>query len=523
MRTSTSREESSLGGVASRAERACRQSPAMEEGTGVSPGCSPGYVSVLNSPSLRSLVGGECLQILRCGICMEFFNIPIVLPCGHTFCLQCLTEMCKHATRPRGPNPVVTEVLIGCPNCRVQIFATPILQRNVTCNFIIQSLVDMLRNRKVPVQKHVSINTERSLIGPPVRAVSEEALCGVLQDLDRLSASLQHRSVVDDAFFEIENIRRLHLASRDQSSGDSPDVKTDCGNPTRDSSDASYLRGAASCATLQPDSSTTTCTGLSQLLHDNPDSPNSKIPRRCYAAAVAAAPGKDRPATTSTAVTTKTNISVNATRGTPQPCSTLDRSQPPPTCTAGMLPLPPAASYTLPSSSSSGFRNRNRNNSEASHDISPQQIWRAVEHAQNGAGDHSINTKNNMKFRYPFRQDCVFMVTEKEQIQVISNRVGQSENMSSAGNRSPSRQNRKQADRVSCSTSPKNHENLSPELSPIELVDIILHTKQVNRLCTLPVSLYEEETVSFTGEFCSYVVANDSLSPRAIIKTRSPL
>ena len=83
----TSREESSAGGVASRAKRACRQTPAMEEGTGVNPGSSPGC-SVLNSPSLRSLVGGECLQILRCGICMEFFNIPIVLPCGHTFCLQ---------------------------------------------------------------------------------------------------------------------------------------------------------------------------------------------------------------------------------------------------------------------------------------------------------------------------------------------------------------------------------------------------------------------------------------------------
>ncbi|KAL8559207.1 hypothetical protein ACOMHN_048454 [Nucella lapillus] len=84
----TSRIESSAAGrVDSEAEKECGQTPAMEEGTGVKPGCAPGF-SVLHSPSLRSLVGEECLQMLRCSICTEFFNIPIVLPCGHTFCLQ---------------------------------------------------------------------------------------------------------------------------------------------------------------------------------------------------------------------------------------------------------------------------------------------------------------------------------------------------------------------------------------------------------------------------------------------------
>jgi hypothetical protein len=63
------------------------------------------------------------------------------------------------------------------------------------------------------------------MIGPPARAVTEEA-CEILQDMDRLSASLQHRSVVDDAFFEIENIRCTHLANLDtcKSAGDSVKV-----------------------------------------------------------------------------------------------------------------------------------------------------------------------------------------------------------------------------------------------------------------------------------------------------------
>ena len=83
-----------------------------------------------------------------------------------------------------------------------------------------------LRSFLTPPQKDVSVNTERSLIGPRVRAISEVALCGVLQDIDRLSASLEHRSVVDDAFFEIENIRRLHLSNQEKASGDSLGAQT---------------------------------------------------------------------------------------------------------------------------------------------------------------------------------------------------------------------------------------------------------------------------------------------------------
>nr|KAG5702240.1 hypothetical protein BaRGS_030595 [Batillaria attramentaria] len=90
----------------------------------------------------------------------------------------------------------------------VHIFAKPILERNVTCNFIIQSLIDMLRNKRIPVTHEACVNTERSVVGAPVRAVSQEVLCGVLRDVDRLSNALASRSIVDDAFFEIESLRR---------------------------------------------------------------------------------------------------------------------------------------------------------------------------------------------------------------------------------------------------------------------------------------------------------------------------
>ncbi|PVD24227.1 hypothetical protein C0Q70_14697 [Pomacea canaliculata] len=58
----------------------------------------------------------------------------------------------------------------------------------------------------------ISINTERSHVGPWVRTVSHEELSGVLKDMDRLASAVSSRSVVDDAFFEIENLRHEYLS-----------------------------------------------------------------------------------------------------------------------------------------------------------------------------------------------------------------------------------------------------------------------------------------------------------------------
>ena len=38
---------------------------------------------------------------LTCSICLELFEEPVLLPCAHTFCRQCLREFC--ARHPAGP------------------------------------------------------------------------------------------------------------------------------------------------------------------------------------------------------------------------------------------------------------------------------------------------------------------------------------------------------------------------------------------------------------------------------------
>ena len=57
---------------------------------------------------------------LTCSICLELFEEPVLLPCAHTFCRQCLREFCaRHPVlrhdEEQGDSKVIN---ILCPKCR---------------------------------------------------------------------------------------------------------------------------------------------------------------------------------------------------------------------------------------------------------------------------------------------------------------------------------------------------------------------------------------------------------------------
>lgn len=51
-------------------------------------------------------------SLLECGICLETFDAnakkPVVLPCGHTVCKQCVSQISKNKNT------------LGCPFCKKQ-------------------------------------------------------------------------------------------------------------------------------------------------------------------------------------------------------------------------------------------------------------------------------------------------------------------------------------------------------------------------------------------------------------------
>ncbi|XP_044530501.1 E3 ubiquitin-protein ligase TRIM58 [Gracilinanus agilis] len=49
----------------------------------------------------------------KCPICLDFLQDPVSVDCGHSFCLQCITEFCEKSDSSQGS-------IYSCPQCRSQ-------------------------------------------------------------------------------------------------------------------------------------------------------------------------------------------------------------------------------------------------------------------------------------------------------------------------------------------------------------------------------------------------------------------
>ncbi|XP_078715566.1 nuclear factor 7, ovary-like [Lampetra fluviatilis] len=65
---------------------------------------------------------------LTCSICLDLFDCPTTLSCGHSFCLQCLEDACKSAE------------LFTCPQCRAPYVQLPHLSKNVALASLVETL-----------------------------------------------------------------------------------------------------------------------------------------------------------------------------------------------------------------------------------------------------------------------------------------------------------------------------------------------------------------------------------------------
>lgn len=60
--------------------------------------------------SVTQVCCSEWLLPLRCGLCQELFRKPRILPCGHTFCSDCLNELRDKLIRSGRQSPLFTPV-----------------------------------------------------------------------------------------------------------------------------------------------------------------------------------------------------------------------------------------------------------------------------------------------------------------------------------------------------------------------------------------------------------------------------
>ncbi|XP_061665760.1 E3 ubiquitin-protein ligase TRIM65 [Syngnathoides biaculeatus] len=68
---------------------------------------------------------------LKCAICLDYFQDPGTIPCGHTFCLKCITH--------HWDTKSVSGIAPDCPMCNEKFAARPILKRNVSLSLLVES------------------------------------------------------------------------------------------------------------------------------------------------------------------------------------------------------------------------------------------------------------------------------------------------------------------------------------------------------------------------------------------------
>ena len=70
---------------------------------------------------------GAFYKEFKCSICISLFDNPVSLPCGHTFCRNCITQSYARSRI--------------CPNCRTTITSNPAtIETNVCINEICNRL-----------------------------------------------------------------------------------------------------------------------------------------------------------------------------------------------------------------------------------------------------------------------------------------------------------------------------------------------------------------------------------------------
>ncbi|XP_053180014.1 E3 ubiquitin-protein ligase TRIM39-like [Scomber japonicus] len=93
------------------------------------------------------------VENLSCSICLDVFTEPVSIPCGHNFCLNCITDYWK-----------TEDTVCVCPLCKEKFYTKPMLRVN-------RIIADMAENIKVSVQGKIS--------GDPEQPGNGNVLCAV--------------------------------------------------------------------------------------------------------------------------------------------------------------------------------------------------------------------------------------------------------------------------------------------------------------------------------------------------------
>lgn len=74
-------------------------------------------------------------DILSCSICLDFLKDPVTIPCGHTFCIDCLKAFWDLARERKH---------FSCPQCRQTFKSIPYLAKNTVIAALIKEMTQQV-------------------------------------------------------------------------------------------------------------------------------------------------------------------------------------------------------------------------------------------------------------------------------------------------------------------------------------------------------------------------------------------
>lgn len=80
---------------------------------------------------------------LRCAVCLEYFNTPVLLPCTHTFCKTCVSDIIRINAQSDRAVPRA----LRCPTCRERVTLSAGLD-TLPVNRNLDNLVRLFKSRK---------------------------------------------------------------------------------------------------------------------------------------------------------------------------------------------------------------------------------------------------------------------------------------------------------------------------------------------------------------------------------------
>ena len=114
--------------------------------------------------SRRSTVNTNARRMVECAVCQEVFTDPRMLPCQHTFCMECLLRMVQHQI---GTNR------FSCPECRADYHLTTVDILMLPNNRYVANLMEIVHDGGLDVTVGASSSTETvghtTETGPSIR------------------------------------------------------------------------------------------------------------------------------------------------------------------------------------------------------------------------------------------------------------------------------------------------------------------------------------------------------------------